>query len=123
MVINKEATERTETIRDTVRRTDVNIQPVEVGSAASTDFDRYETDFRTNFQTSNPGGEYTFDHAKPAYRYGYELASDRSRGTGEWTSVESDARSRWEERNPGTWDKFKDAARYGYDRARSKVDR
>ena len=78
------------------------------------------SDFRTNFQSVNPGGEYTFDHAKPAYRYGYELASDRTR-SGEWSSVEPDARRRWEERNPGTWDKFKDAARYAYDRAKSKV--
>ena len=121
VVVNKEATERTETVRDTVRRTDVNIQPVEVGADVSGDFERYETDFRTNFQTSNPGGEYTFDHAKPAYRYGYELASDRTRA-GDWSSVEPDARRRWEERNPGTWDKFKDAARYAYDRAKSKVN-
>jgi uncharacterized protein (TIGR02271 family) len=123
VVVGKEASERTETVRDTVRRTDVEIRPVEVGNAAAeqtADFANYESDFRTNFQTTNRGSDYGFEQAKPAYRYGYELASDRSR-PGDWSSIEPDARTRWEQRNPGTWDKFKDAARYAYDRARSKV--
>ena len=32
-----------------------------------------------------------------------------------------EARTKWEQRNPGTWDKFKNAARYAWDRARDKV--
>ena len=122
VVVAKEASERTETIRDTVRRTDVEIQPVEVegaGASQSGDFSHYESDFRTNFQSTNRGSDYGFDQVKPAYRYGYELAGDRTRA-GDWSTIEPEARSRWEQRNPGTWDKFKDAARYAYDRARSK---
>jgi uncharacterized protein (TIGR02271 family) len=121
VVVGKEATERTETISDTVRRTDVEIQPVETGAAASaSDFDNYEPDFRSNFQTTYRGNDYSYEHAKPAYRYGYSLASEGR--TSDWSSVEPDARRRWEERNPGTWDKFKDAARYAWDRARSKTN-
>lgn len=119
VLVGKEATERTETVRDSVRRTEADIQPVEVGAAEPADFDNFEADFRTNYQASHRGSAYGFDQAKPAYRYGYALASDRNRGAGEWSSVEPDARRRWEERNPGTWEKFKDAARYAYDRARS----
>ena len=123
VVVNKEATQRTETVHDTVRRTDVNIQPVEVGSgAAAGDFDRFEDDFRTNFTASHRGSDYDFDQVKPAYRYGHALASDTgAAGGADWSAVESDARRRWEERNPGTWEKVKDAARYAYDRARSKT--
>ena len=119
VVVGKEATERTETINDTVRRTDVEIQPVETGASAG-DFDNYESDFRSNFQTTYRGNDYNYEHAKPAYRYGYSLANE-GRGA-DWSSVEPDARRRWEERNPGTWDKFKDAARYAWDRARSKTN-
>ena len=121
VVVGKEATERTETVRDTVRRTDVQVEPVgaEAGSAAAGDFDRFESDFRTNFQQSFPGGDYTYDEVKPVYRYGHTLASEH-RGE-DWNTVENDARRHWEERNPGTWDKFKDAARYAWDRAREKV--
>ena len=116
VVVGKEATERTETVRDTVRRTDVDVQPVAAGS----EFERLEADFRDNFRSSHRGSDYEFDQAKPAYQYGYELAGDRARFAGDWSSVESDARRGWEERSPGTWEKVKDAARYAYDRARSK---
>jgi uncharacterized protein (TIGR02271 family) len=120
VVVGKEATERTETVRDTVRRTDVEVEQVGAGQAAgSGDFERYEQDFRSNFQQSFPGGEYTFDQVKPVYRYGQTLASEH-RGA-DWNTVESDARRRWEERNPGTWDRFKNAARYAWDRTRDKV--
>ena len=122
VVVGKEATERTETVRDTVKRTDVDVQPVGVESTGvSSDFERLEADFRDNFRSSHRGSDYEFDKAKAAYQYGYELASDRNRSAEDWSTVESDARRRWEERSPGTWEKVKDAARYAYDRARSKT--
>lgn len=121
VVVGKEATERTETVRDTVRRTDVEVERLGAESAAagSAEFDRYETDFRSNFQQSFPGNEYSYDQVKPVYRYGHSLASEHR--DADWNTVEPDARRRWEERNPGTWDKFKNAARYAWDRTRDKV--
>ena len=119
VIVGKEATERTETVNDTVRRTDVQVEQVGAGGGGSTDFERFESDFRTNFQQSFPGGEYTYDQVKPVYRYGHSLA--REHRTSDWNVVENDARRRWEERNPGTWDKFRNAARYAWDRARHKV--
>jgi uncharacterized protein (TIGR02271 family) len=116
VVVGKETTERTETVRDTVRQTEVQVDQVGAGSA---DFDRLEDDFRTNFQQSFPGGDYTFEQVRPAYRYGHTLAREH-RGTN-WNAVETDARHRWEERNPGTWEKFKNAAHYAWDRAREKA--
>jgi hypothetical protein len=87
--------------------------------AAGSDFDHYDADFRSNFQNAFPGAQHSYDEAKPAYRYGYSLGGQRQ--TEEWSAVEPEARRDWEQRNPGTWDKFKDAARYAYDRARNKV--
>src|SRR5439155_4351294 len=50
VVLTKGATERPQTVRDTVRRTEVEVEPVEVGPAAgSTDFTNFEPDFRTNY--------------------------------------------------------------------------
>ena len=126
VVVGKEASQRTETVRDTVRRTDVDVRPVEVAGASASggaEFAGLESDFRNDYRNTHRGSDYEFDKAIPAYRYGYELASDRSRGGGEWGAIEPDARRGWEERNPGTWEKFKDAARYAYDRAREKVGR
>ena len=114
VVVGKEATQRTETVHDTVRRTDVDIQEIPGTTTRSdVDWQTYDNDFRSNFQSSFRDGGLTYEQARPAYRFGYDL------GGSEWN--ESEARSRWESRNPGTWDKFKNAARYAYDRARAKV--
>lgn len=115
VVVGKEATERTETVRDTVRRTDVEIQEIPgTGQVSRTDWDTYDAGFRKSFS----GQGYTYDQARPAFRYGYDLAGS---GKGDWSTVESDARTRWESSNPGTWDKFKDNVRTAYEKARTKV--
>jgi uncharacterized protein (TIGR02271 family) len=120
VVVGKDATERTETVRDTVRKTDVQVEQVgAAGSAGGADFDRLEGDFRSNFQQSFPGNEYSYEQVKPVYRYGHTLAAEH-RGQ-DWNSFENDARRGWEERNPGTWDKFKSAARYAWERTKDKV--
>jgi uncharacterized protein (TIGR02271 family) len=112
VVVGTEVNERTETVRDTVRRTDVEVEQVEVG------FEQLENDFRTDWERTHPGASY--DEARPGYRYGYEWAK-RGRGS-DWSSVEGDARRDWESRNPGSnWEKVKDAARSAYDRARQKI--
>lgn len=116
VVVGKEATQRTETVRDTVRRTDVEVQQIPgSGAASSTEWDTYDADFRKGFS----GQGYTYDQARPAFRYGYDLSS--SGKGGDWSSVESDARTRWEQSHPGTWEKFKGHVRQAYDKARAKV--
>lgn len=110
IVVGKEVNQRTETVRDTVRRTDVDVEQIP--------FEQLETDFRTDWERTHPGASY--DEARPGYRYGYEWAN-RRRGD-DWSSIEPDARRDWESRNPGsTWDKVKDAARSGYDKTRQKI--
>jgi len=52
------------------------------------------------------------------YRYGYDLGTDKRYNTGDWSTVEQQARTRWEERNPNTWDQFRDAIHYAWDKAR-----
>jgi len=116
VVVGKEATQRTETVRDTVRRTDVEVQEVPgSGAVSGTDWDTYDADFRSSFS----GQGYTYEQARPAFRYGYDLSSSGSGG--DWSSVESDARTRWEQNHPGTWEKFKGHVRQAYDKARAKV--
>ena len=110
--LGKTATERTETVSDTVRRTDVEV--VNVGSN-----DRGTDDYRTHFSTSNTGGDYA--RHEPAYNYGRQLANDPTYGTGDWNSNESSYRSRWEEKNPGTWDEFKSSVKHAYDKAKNAV--
>ena len=104
VVVRKDAEEHTETVRETVRRTDVDVDrdaeaPPETGRSASTrDFATYAPDWRQHHGT-------TFMHRgayadyEPAYRYGYDLAGNaRYRGR-DWAALEADARRDWESRH------------------------
>jgi len=82
------------------------------------DFGSYDNDFRTHYQTTASNTGYTYDQYTPVYRYGYGLANDPMYRDRDWSMIETDARTRWEERNPGTWEQFKDSVRYAWDKAR-----
>lgn len=118
VIVGKEATERTETIDDTVRRTEIETDRSATGTdRAFRAFEDYEPDYREDFQTryAAQGGRYE-DYA-PAYRYGYTLASDtryRDRG---WTDIEADVQRDWERDHPeSTWERMKLAVRHGWER-------
>jgi len=121
VVVNKEAKDHTETVRDTVRRQDVHVhEQGDEQAVNASGFDVYDADFRTHFQTTYANSGYTYDQYAPTYRYGYNLAnSERTRGK-DWNAIQADARQTWEERNPGTWEQFKDSIRYAWDKARGR---
>jgi len=92
VVVNKEAGERTETIRDSVRRTDVDVQKLN------------ESDARF----------------RPAYEFADEISRDtRYRGR-DFDDVETDLRSSYAQRYPNSrWDDVRDAVRSRFGRNRS----
>jgi len=133
VVISKHAHDRTETVRDTVRRTDVDVEEVDApkrstksttktsGTAASTSgFETFDSDFQKNYQSKFAKSGYTYPQFSPAYRYGYHLANDERYNSGDWATVEPQARSLWEQHNKGTWEEFKDAIQYAWDKVRGK---
>jgi len=125
VVISKDVQERTETIQDTVRRQDVHVhqQGTEGMERAvgATGYEAYDADYRNHFQTTAANSGYTYDQYAPIYRYGYTLANDTRYRNRDWATIEADARTRWEERNPGTWNEFKDSVRYAWDKARNRA--
>ena len=120
--VHKDVEEHAETVRDTVRRTDVDVE--QVGEHAGTetrDFEAYMPAFRQHHTSTfaDRGGAYK-DY-EPAYRYGYELAmNSKYRGT-DWKALETEARRDWEARHKGTWDKYRDAIYYGWDQCRVRA--
>lgn len=108
VIITKDVNERSAKVRDTVRRTEV-----EVDRGGASEFDE---DFRAHCRETFGGEGLSYEQCAPAYRFGSSLGADRRQG--DWTAVEADARRQWEERNPGTWDRFRSAIRYAWDRAR-----
>lgn len=114
VVVGKESRERTEHISDTVRRADVRIEPL-VGANMRGGWDSFDQSARSHYQQNFADSGWDYDSGySHAYRWGYDMA-----GSGrDWTSLEGDARSQWESRNKGTWERFKDAIRYGFDQGR-----
>ncbi|MEC4719748.1 YsnF/AvaK domain-containing protein [Noviherbaspirillum sp. CPCC 100848] len=116
VVIGKEVTQRTEDINDTVRRTDVEVEQLGVTSSGTSRL-AGDDEFRRHWQTTygSSGGRY--EDYDDAYRYGTTMAgSDRYKNY-QWSEVEPQLRSDWESSHPGsTWDKVKDAVRYGAER-------
>jgi len=101
VIVTKDVDTRTETVRDNVRRTDVNVEKLPAFEGR-----RYEPHFEQNRQA-----DASFSDYEPAYRYGHEL-----RGSGD-TWSEDEARTGWERDRPGTWDRFKAAIRHAWDKA------
>lgn len=81
-------------------------------------FDSFESDFQSHFndQISVGGGRY--EQFRPAYRYGYDMAISRNLSGRDWDGIEMDAKRRWEELNPGTWDRYEPAIHYSWDHVR-----
>ena len=117
VVIGKDVREREETVRDTVRRGEVEVERIGGTNAFAT----LESDFRQHCTRTFSQGGLTYEQCSPAYRYGYELASN-TKYRGDWATIEADARRDWEQRSPGTWERFKAAIRYSWDRGRGRAD-
>jgi uncharacterized protein (TIGR02271 family) len=121
VVVRKDVQEQIETVRDTVRRTEVEVEELGAGRARDVrGFDAYEADFRGHYTTSLAGWGHPYERWSPGYRYGYELAHDPRYAGHDWAAIEADARRDWEGRYQGTWEEFKDTIRYAWDRVRGR---
>ena len=78
------------------------------------DFATYTPMFQKHYATAFAGTGAAYAEYEPAYRYGYELRHDERYRGRDWAALEADARRDWE-RHPNTWERFKDAIRYGWD--------
>jgi uncharacterized protein (TIGR02271 family) len=119
VMVGKEATQRTETIQDTVRRTDVEVEQIpgtEHVSRTAPTFESWRTDFRNNWQTNyaNQGG--TYEQYEPAYQYGYDMANNPTYRGRNWADIEPTIQQDWNTRYPNTWDRMKNSIRYGWDK-------
>ncbi len=115
--VGKEVTEHTETVRDTVRRTEVDVEEVGADRSRDDDFRSYDSDFRDHFKNAS-ADDGTYEQAEPAYRYGYTSANDSRYEGREFSEVEDDLRRDWEARNEGSWDNYRDSIRYSYNQTR-----
>jgi len=129
--VRKNVEEHTEKVRDTVRRTDVEVEPIAGKTSTATTatrsaatainpYETYEPDFRSNYQSTYSGlGSY--DRFQPAYRYGYTLATDKRYQGRSWGELEPEARKAWNSQHQNSWEDFKDAIQYSWDKVRGRA--
>lgn len=120
--VSKDVEERTQTVRDTVRRTEVEVEQLggntrSMGSA--TTYETFDPDFRTHYQSSF-SGRGDWNRYQPAYRYGWTLANDERYRGRNWSEVEPEARKAWNSQNQNSWEDFKDAVQYSWDKVRGR---
>ncbi|HEX8948534.1 MAG TPA: YsnF/AvaK domain-containing protein, partial [Dissulfurispiraceae bacterium] len=107
VVVGKEAREHTETIHETARRTEVEVEQL---------LDTEDQDFQRHFRSHYAGAGVDYDTYKPAYRYAGTIAQDPRYRDRDWPEIEGNVRQDWEKRHPGTWDKYKEAIHYGWEK-------
>lgn len=123
VVVAKGVREREAQVRDTVRRTDVEVQDLGQGAAGNaTPSGSALTEnpaWRSHWQSAyaSQGGRY--EDYLPAYRYGSSLSDDaRYRGQ-QWNDIEPRIRTEWESRSGSSaWDKTRDAIRHGWEQVK-----
>ena len=114
VVIGKEVAEKIETIHQTLRRTDVEIEEV----PGARRFDDYASDFRTYYTQRLAKSGLGYEKYSPAFRFGHGLATTEPFRSQPWETIEPDVQRLWEEKNPGSWAQLKDAVRFSWERVR-----
>jgi uncharacterized protein (TIGR02271 family) len=121
VTVGKDVEEHTETVRDTVRRTHVDVDHTE--GRAGTEvrgFEAYTPTFQQHHTSTFADRGGVYKDYEPAYRYGYELAMNPQYRGRDWKGLETEARRDWEARRAGTWDRYRDAIYYGWDKCRTR---
>jgi uncharacterized protein (TIGR02271 family) len=113
--LGKEVADRVDTIKETLRRQDVQVEEI----PALRSFKEYDGDFRTFYNKNLVNSGVTYENLGPAFHYGYDLATREPFRSSPWTAVEADSKRIWEEKNPGTWDKNKAVIKYAWERVRN----
>jgi hypothetical protein len=104
-------------------RTSIDAQRIERDPLPGSDgYAALVHDFRSHHEANAARRSGPYEHYRLVYRYGYDLGADPRFRSANWPTVEQAARPRWEERNPGTWEEFKETIQYAWDKARGRCE-
>ncbi|MEZ4517245.1 MAG: YsnF/AvaK domain-containing protein [Chloroflexota bacterium] len=113
--LGKEVAEKIETIKETLRRQDVEIEEVPAVRA----YAEYENDFRRYVDSKLSANGLVYDDVAPAMKFGYQLGTTEPFRSSPWSAVEADAKNIWEETNPGSWDSNAPVVKYAWEATRN----
>ncbi|MED5619941.1 YsnF/AvaK domain-containing protein [Ideonella sp. BN130291] len=117
VVVGKDVRQTTASIDETVRRTEVEVQPLggdELRSAGAMQGEDYRSDFESRY-----AGQGAYEQFEPAYRYGATLRSDQRYAGRSWDEVERHAERDWATAHPDSpWERIKGAVRHAWERVK-----
>ncbi len=109
VVLGKEVSEHLQTINDTVRRSDVEVERL----SNLPD----ENEFRQHWTSQYASSGERYEDYIPAYQFGARMSADPRYKNHRFSDVEPDIERDWRAQNTGRpWEKMKDAVRYGWER-------
>lgn len=115
--VGKAVEERTEQVDDSVRRTEVQVEPLPDGRATGAGASDDSARFRQHFDSHYASRGERYEDYEPAYRYGRSMSDDPRYRVRDWDASEPELRRDWETRYPGSaWERFKAAVRHGWER-------
>lgn len=107
--IGKDVEERTEEVRGTVRREDVEVERIG------------EDELRRDYETYFAQRGYPYEHYRRSFEYGDRLALEGRYMGRDWAVIEPEIRSTYESQHPGRWEQDREAIRRGYERRRGRA--
>jgi uncharacterized protein (TIGR02271 family) len=116
VIVSKDVSEETRTIRDTVRKTEVDVDE-KTGQPFRTASEQYREniDRAPSLSGNDPAlagvGPVNDDYA---YNYGRTLASDPRYQDKDWAVIEPEAQRDWDTRHKGAWEEFKEKIRQAF---------
>ncbi|URI07889.1 YsnF/AvaK domain-containing protein [Aquincola tertiaricarbonis] len=112
--VGKTVEHHTQQINETLRSTEVEVERLPATAPTATADSLYHDHFKTTFAAT--GG--TYEEYAPAYAYGAGLRGDTRFAGRDWSTIEPEVRSDWEQRHPGSaWERFKDAVQHAWHKA------
>jgi uncharacterized protein (TIGR02271 family) len=115
VVVTKDTIENVQTIKGTVRRSDVEIEEIKGAHG----FDHYEKDFRTYFDRHLTKSGHRYEDYLPAFKFGHALAVSEQSHKLNWSELEVGARKSWEEKHPGSWATYKTTIQHAFEQGRT----
>ncbi|WP_129677805.1 hypothetical protein [Candidatus Chloroploca sp. Khr17] len=76
--------------------------------------------FQTHYQSTVAAGGRPYSDYAPAYSFGTDMAADAGIYGHTWDAVEPDLHRTWDLSHPNTWDEFKTAVRYAWEKGSGK---
>lgn len=89
---------------------------------AAEGFEANELHFRQHYDKNYAATGASYDRYRPAYQYGYMLATRPEYRQRDWSQIETEAQADWEEQSHhGAWQDVKGAVREGWERLKQSV--